>query len=60
MDAMEQMTNEQEEYVRAICRAWMDFGFHLQSFLADVALKDVPKEIKEQIWGEESRIKKGA
>ena len=54
------MTNEQEEHVRAICRAWMDFGFHLQSFLADVALKDVPTEIKEQIWDEESRIKNGA
>lgn len=54
------MTPEEEEHIRSICRAWMDFGFHLQSFLADVALKDVPMEIKEQIWDEESRIKKGA
>ena len=60
MDAVEQMTSEQEEHVRAICRAWMDFCFPKALFIADKAVKDVPKEIKEQIWDEEFKLRKGA
>lgn len=54
------MTSEQEERVRQIARAWMDFCFPKALFIADKAVKDVPQEIKEQIWDEEFKLRKGA
>lgn len=54
------MTSEQEERVRQIARAWMDFCFPKVLFIADKAVKDVPLETKEKIWDEEFKLRKGA
>lgn len=47
-----------EEHVRSICRAWMDFGFSVKSFLDDPAVAAVPKERLVEIWNEEVEAKK--
>lgn len=54
------MTSEQEERVRQIARAWMDFGFSFKRFAADKAVSHWDEEELKRIWDEESRIKKGA
>lgn len=54
------MSEEEIERVRQIARAWMDFLYPKELFIADSAVKDVPLEIKEQIWDEEFKLKQGA